>query len=545
MPPTPKKYLLIFLSGILFGCAQMMAPTGGPRDSQPPKVVSFSPVDGAVNQKEKKINIQFDEFIQVKDAGSWLVSPPQKQIPEFKVKGKSLEIELKDTLKENTTYSITFGSSIADFTEGNLLPSFKYVFSTGSFTDSLIISGQALNISTGKAEKDISILLYREEKCKTDSLFFKSEPDFFASADEQGTYTADHLPAGKFLVAAIGDKNKNLRFDPPEEWIGYTAEMVWSSDTMQQKTADIHYFKIQSPQYLKKSDNSRPAFFLAQFNRPYNKPTIDILGEKDSLFISWTKNYDTLSIWDLSKRRDSIAVLVFEEKNKDADTLNIRFRKNNSDKEKLNKARFKTSAISFPNLSNKWKRKPGEKMILIYQDPVKSYDTTLIEVLCGTNRIMTKWNRDSSDLRKLIPEVPLPYTDSTLRIILLPGAITGLYSNNTDTLKLEISTGVPEDYGNLTISLNGPGGGSFLVELLNERNQTVDKQTSALPATLSYTNIDPGNYHFKITEDANLNGRWDEGNPVFLSPPERIFLPVKTFEIRANWDLEEEIVIGD
>jgi hypothetical protein len=542
------KILIAALLFLLYGCAQVMAPTGGPRDTEPPRIVSCNPPDGAVNQKEGKIEIRFNEFIQVKDAGTWLTSPPQKQAPEYKIKGKTLEVSLRDSLKTNTTYSISFGNSITDFTEGNAMPAFKYIFSTGPRTDSLIISGKALNIHTGKAEKDISIFLYSLEKTRRDSFLFKSEPDYFASAGETGLFLADHLPAGGFVLAVVGDKNKNFKYDPPDEWIGYAEKAVITVDSAQSNPTNIRYFKTRATQYLKKSDNSKPSFFFGQFNRSFNNPVCRVADRDDSLLIVWGKNKDSISVWDLSLRRDSMMMLIYDEMSDKADTLNIRFKKtattaNRSGQGKRN--RLILPPASFPNGAIRWKRKPGETIQVIYENPVRAFDAGLTELVVGKERMKIKWKQDVADLRKISPEIPEQFRDSSLKIILLPGAVMDWYSQKNDTLKLESSAGALEDYGNLNINLSGAGEKSLVVELMNDQSQTINKQTVNLPVNLNYTMIEPGNYHLKIIEDKNSNGRWDEGQPEKLIPPERIILPEKIYEIRANWDMEEELLIKD
>src|ERR1035437_3316885 len=130
---------IIFLAvsySFLVSCAQMVAPTGGPPDKTPPKVLKYTPDSAAVNFDRKQIRILFDEFVQLVDMNKQLIiSPPMQTQPDIRVKGKSLIISIHDTLAPNTTYAFNFGSSIADVNEKNILPNFQYIFSTGSFID--------------------------------------------------------------------------------------------------------------------------------------------------------------------------------------------------------------------------------------------------------------------------------------------------------------------------------------------------------------------------------------------------------------------------
>lgn len=543
-----SRIILLALICTLYGCAQIMAPTGGARDTDPPKVISCEPQAGSLNYTGKKIKINFNEYIKVKDAGSWLISPPQKLLPEYAIKGKTLEIELQDSLKKNTTYSISFGNSISDFTEGNPMPSFSYVFSTGTFTDSLFINGIAVSANTGKAEKDISILIYKAEKTKTDSFLIKLEPDYYAPADEQGMFNAGHLPEGDFFVAAIGDKNKNYKFDPPDEWIGYGEKPISSIDSVAKISPEIRYYKVPAPQYLKKSDNNKPSTFIGIFNRSYVNPFYQIPTNPDSLFIIWGKNKDSISVWDLSFRRDSLMMLIFEEGNKSADTLNIKFKKSVPAKEntvKANPGKLKFLPVSFPNGTTKLKRKIGDPIQLVWRNPIKSINSALMEVYLNKEKIPVIWTQDKIDLRLISPSIPSPFPDSALKFVLLPGAVSDYFSTLADTVVLECVTIPESEFGNLNLNINGIKGSSFIIELINDENQTVKRQVSFLPASLSYAYLDPGNYRLKLTEDKNGNQRWDEGDPIKLTQPEKILFPDKRFEIRANWDLEEEITVDD
>src|ERR1017187_10000846 len=159
-------------------CAQIVTPGGGPKDTKPPHVIKYSPDSAAINFKSKRIVILFNEFIQLNDVQkNLLISPPMKKMPDVKVKGKMLVIDLKDSLKKNTTYTFNFGKSIKDYTEGNTLEDFQYVFSTGTYIDSLQLSGKIKNGFDLKTEKDILVMLYDS---LNDSVPYKKLPSYFA-----------------------------------------------------------------------------------------------------------------------------------------------------------------------------------------------------------------------------------------------------------------------------------------------------------------------------------------------------------------------------
>src|ERR1700761_2403264 len=155
---------------IISGCANRQLPQGGPRDHDPPKLLKASPANQTRFFKAKTIQLDFDEYFKLNNIYTEIsMSPTPAKLPEYKTKGRSLVINLKDTLEANTTYVINFGKSIADVNEGNILKNFTYVFSTGAHIDSLSLSGNVINSLTGEKEKDATVMLF---SLKQDSLLF-------------------------------------------------------------------------------------------------------------------------------------------------------------------------------------------------------------------------------------------------------------------------------------------------------------------------------------------------------------------------------------
>ena len=154
---------VILLLALISGCANIVTPTGGDKDSTPPKILSLAPENKSLNFSSKSFIISFDEFVQLNDISTQLIiSPPLKSQPEFVLKGKNVVVKFNEALLPNTTYTINFGSAIRDINENNTLENFTYVFSTGSFIDSLSLRGTVKNALTLENEKEILLLLYNE-----------------------------------------------------------------------------------------------------------------------------------------------------------------------------------------------------------------------------------------------------------------------------------------------------------------------------------------------------------------------------------------------
>jgi len=191
--------LLVFTSG----CAQIIPPTGGPRDSLPPVMLSATPKDSTLHFKGNKIVLTFDEYIQLERPEEQLVvSPVPKVSPLVEAKLKEVTIRIKDTLEENTTYSINFGKSLKDLNEGNPYKNFTYLFSTGEYLDSSILSGKVIVAQTGKPDSTLIVMLHRNFD---DSAVMKERPRYFARLDSSGQFRFSNIAPGRYNIFALKD----------------------------------------------------------------------------------------------------------------------------------------------------------------------------------------------------------------------------------------------------------------------------------------------------------------------------------------------------
>lgn len=191
--------LVVFTSG----CAQIIPPTGGPRDSIPPVMLSALPGDSTINFKGNKIVLTFDEYIQLERAEEQLVvSPVPKTNPVVEAKLKEVTIRIKDTLEENTTYSINFGRSLKDLNEGNPYKNFTYLFSTGSYIDSGRLSGKVVVAETGKPDSTLIVVLHRNFD---DSAVMKEKPRYFTRLDSAGLFSFNNIAPGRYNLFALKD----------------------------------------------------------------------------------------------------------------------------------------------------------------------------------------------------------------------------------------------------------------------------------------------------------------------------------------------------
>ncbi len=186
---------------LLSSCANIVPPSGGPRDSLPPRLVTANPKDSATNFTGNKINLTFDEFVEIQSAQeNVIVSPLPKNSPIIDYKFRNVSIKLKDTLEPNTTYSINFGEAIKDINEGNIVKGFTYVFSTGNTIDSNTFSGKVLLAQNGKTDSTLLVVLHRNGD---DSAVAKERPRYITKLDGKGNFMFKNLPEGKFYAYVI------------------------------------------------------------------------------------------------------------------------------------------------------------------------------------------------------------------------------------------------------------------------------------------------------------------------------------------------------
>ena len=209
---------------MIYACASTGTPDGGPYDETPPKFVRATPEPNAINNKRKKVSIEFDEFIKIENAAEKvIISPPQAEMPEVKASGKRVLVEFFDSLKANTTYTIDFGDAIVDNNEGNPMGNFSYAFSTGEIIDTMEVSGTVLNAQDLEPIKGIQVGLHKN---LDDSAFVKIPFDRISRTDSRGRFSIKGIAPGKYRIYALKDGNQNYLFDSKTEIIAYNDSVI-------------------------------------------------------------------------------------------------------------------------------------------------------------------------------------------------------------------------------------------------------------------------------------------------------------------------------
>lgn len=300
---SPAILLILCIPTIIMkitGCANIVPPGGGPRDSLPPLPVSASPKDSALNVNTGKIIINFNEFIELKSPSeNILISPYPAKQPLTESKLRSVSIRLKDSLLPNTTYVIDFGNAIADINEGNVLKNFRYVFSTGNNIDTNELQGRIVIAETGKTDSTFFALLYRKQE---DSTVVKEKPMYVARVDSKGNFRFYNLPGGTFYVYALQDADGDKRYNQLSEAFAF----VDSAITINADTKSVQLFaytaeKIKAKRAAEPEKPGIPKRLTYTNNLESNAQ--DLL---DSLKLTYTKPLKFVDVNSIRLFRDSV-----------------------------------------------------------------------------------------------------------------------------------------------------------------------------------------------------------------------------------------------
>jgi hypothetical protein len=220
--------LLMAMGGT--GCANIVPPSGGPRDSIPPLLLKTTPGDSTRNFKGNKITFTFDEFIDIDNPGeNLLISPSLKTNPVVDHKLNTITLKLKDTLDDNTTYTIQFGRAVKDFNEGNILQNLVYTFSTGPYIDSLQLKGKVILAETGKIDTTLIVMLHTSAN---DSAVVKERPRYISKLNGQGEFVFTNLPPKTFYIYTLKDNNGTRRYLDEKQLFGFADKPVTLSDSV-------------------------------------------------------------------------------------------------------------------------------------------------------------------------------------------------------------------------------------------------------------------------------------------------------------------------
>ncbi|SMC43211.1 Ig-like domain-containing protein [Cellulophaga tyrosinoxydans] len=521
-------YLFLFFAVFsLFQCGRKGTPSGGIKDIIPPKLKYAEPPNLSVDFKAKKIRLYFDEYIKLnKIQEQLIVSPPLKYTPVITPAGtasKVIEILIKDTLQENTTYTINFGQSIVDNNEGNPNSFLTYVFSTGSYIDSLSLKGVVEDAFNKKAETFISVMLYEIDSTYNDSTVYKRPPNYITNTlDSTILFDLNYLKKGKYALFGLKDEGKNNMFDQQVDKIAFVKDtIVLPTDEIYLLTLfkEVSDYSLSVPKFEAK--NKISFGYQGDYSKDIVINTLSKLPDSVKTKITKERDKDTLNYWITPFTADSLIFSVANEKLSALDTFVVKTRKIAADSLVL-QPRI-SGAIGFEEL-----------FTIDVNTPIVKADTSKIQLM-RKDSIPTKFiakldtisNSLSIDFKKDEKE--------NYKLTVLPDLIEDFFGNKNDTIVYAIKTAGFEDFGNLELVLNGSVTYPAIIQLTDEKGALIREQFATEPATFYFNYLRPSKYLIRVISDTNGNKKWDTGNYLKKLQPERVSHSPTVIEMRANW----------
>jgi hypothetical protein len=524
---------LIWLLTLVSGCASMQSPTGGPKDTIPPIVIKENPKNLSKNLTAQQIDIEFSEFVKLSNEYTEVsISPAMDVPPEFRVKKEILQIELKQQLEANTTYSINFGKALADVNESNILKNYSYVFSTGNEIDSLSISGTVINSLTKEKLKEVTVFILPMTQ---DTLFGKKKASVFNITDTAGKFKLSNLRENTYKLYALLEQGGDRIYNSENEEIAFFANPL---KLIKDTTGIILQVFKEYPSAFTIKDRKieSDGRITLTFNKPVFEPSITIIepSELDEYkTVEFNLKRDSATVWLPDLNFDTIDVAV-KSAEKALDTITLRRNKRDT---------YVKALVASDNLSGN-KIRPGSDLILKLTSPIKSYQETQITLYEDSTIIRGyKITKIPNSLRTYNLKYPWK-TKKQYTLKLAENAFTDILGTKSKSYSKKFELDVEDNYGSISINLIVPDTAkSYLVQWLNEKKEIIRQNSIKKNTVLNYIRYPTAKYFIRIIYDVNNNSEWDTGNLKERRQPEKSWNFEKTIALRPNWDLEEVISI--
>jgi uncharacterized protein (DUF2141 family) len=521
-----KSLTLLLFCLLLANCANKGRPSGGDKDIAPPVIVKSVPENFSTNFTETEIRITFNEYIKINNLQKQLiVSPPMDPAPEIQPQSsasKYITIKIKDTLEANTTYAFNFGNSIVDNSEGNPYPYYRYVFSTGSYIDSLSVKGNIIDATLQKPDDYVSVMLYEMDSTYTDSTIYKKKPKYLTNTlDSTITFSIDNIKAGKYMLVALKDQNQDSKFQQRSDKIGFLAKPISvPKDT-------LYTLKL----------------FKEDLDSKIISPRL-ISGEK--IAFGFEGDYETMNIQIQSNTPEDFSYRVT--KDSKTDSLNYWYKPRFTDTDSL---LFKVTNKNYSeDFKVKISEQPRDSLIINsspsgtigFEEDFKISSNIPLDIISKKRiSIMDKDSTDISFKSKLdsLNNTLSLFFDKTesnrYTIKVLPNAITDFFDNKNDSLNYVVTTRTFADYGNVRVNLKNATY-PVIVQLTDAKGNVIVEKYSNKPEPIDFKYVTPNKYYIRVVHDTNKNKKFDSGNFLKKQQPEKISYLAEIQEVRSNFD---------
>lgn len=577
---------IIIAAAVMYSCANIGNPSGGPIDKTPPIFMRSNPTPNAVNVKDRKIEIFFDEIVTPKDPSTKIiVSPAQTEMPRMSALGRKVTVELVDSLLPNTTYTIDFSNSIQDNNEGNAIDNFAFAFSTGSVIDSMRVSGYVLDSRTLEPMQSVVVGL---QSNLADSAFHKEKLQRVALTNDRGQFTIRNVSPGSYHIFALKDLDRDYKFGNPTEDIAFLDSIIVPS-IGSREAADTVYNDLNEIDTIMRA--TRPAYFpndilLSMFNEDRKSqylannlrvdstrisltfaaasdtlPSLSIVGRNDVpdqwYTLERSQTNDTLTYWIRPPHlvsADTLMVATTYLRTDTAsnlswgtDTLKFTFQRQKAKKKKKNEETDSLEQIRFMELHPlaNGTQEVYAPLLLQTGTPIERYSREAFH-------LQRKLQNDTifypAEIKSIaLRDSTLNRRDLMLKVDWEPGAaytlavdslaMTDIYGLQTKPLKVDFNVRKMEEYGNIVFNIPAVRD-SAIVELLDGTEKIV-LRAPVKNHRAELLNLLPGKYYARLFIDRNGNGKYDTGNyDMHLQPEETVYYP-GAINLKKNWDVEQ------
>ena len=572
MKSYARRITVVLVALLLVGCANVVTPSGGPKDVTPPVVLESSPANNSTDFKGRTIHLTFDEFITLNNpSNNVLISPPMDKKPTYRTSGKTLIIKFEEPLKPNTTYFINFGDAIKDLHEGNVFKGYTFNFSTGESIDSLSLTGKVISASalTPMDGMIVGLYSYDNELVTLDSMPYKVKPSYLTTTDKQGEFEFSGLADKEYLIFALKDNNSNLLFDLPNEEIAFCSDLVkpyYIDNQVNTITANdsilisvdsvietkkpeypfyVLYSFVQedSVQKLFKKELVEEGLLRFVFRYPASNVTINALEPLPDTFNImpvFSMRQDTV-LWYFTPCKDSLWISINDGVSiNDTTHFSLKPRENASRRRR----RQEETTVKHLTAKNNLKSgnlKPEQPLIFSFNEPiikVNQPDSMLfVENKDTTYRKQPFEKLDDYGFKYKIVNDLKP--ENKYQLIIPDSVFLGIRGYTNDSIRVGFSVQEESAFGNIYITVEVPDNvPQAIVELTTENGKTIDTRIVTKTDELAFEYLDPGKYKLKAILDLDANGIWSPGNFNKKLQAEKIVFYNNVLEVRANWDID-------
>lgn len=549
--PKLKLTFYVAVIGVLVtACANEVAPSGGKKDTEPPKLLFSDPPNKSVNFNSKRIKIRFNEYLENSSFSRTLISPPTQTNPKIKVNLKTVSVSLPEFLEKNTTYIINFADDIRDINESNPLINYVYVFATGEKIDTHTIFGKVFDAFTGEPQEDVLVMLYKQDSLDN---IKKSKPKYFAITDKSGAYSIQYLKPGIYAQAALKDQNLNFIYDQNTEKIGFVTENINLNDTSTHEQNILLFTPASTEVKIIDAEEILPGKIQIIFSTPVKSVKIDaeVVSQKSVSFFN--ERNDTLTIWHsfIDKKTDTLQTVV-----NDTQFTTLKIKLLSALNDTTNRSYNNLLNIDFQYFKNKKSEKSDnsfyvsgfyESLKIYFSRPVISINDSAEPVLLindTSGQVITP-KIIIDEKTKLFATLEFYKEENSSYTLNLPkGKFRDILGYTNDSISLKFQTNGKENYATLRLKMIARDTKYRIVEILASSDKKVKERifaTGSISKTYIIKNLPEGNYTIRVIEDENQNGEWDTGNFNTKTQPEKVRHFKDLPQLKGGWEAEFEL----